>query len=353
MADTFENFYIPPPEAGVGTAADYMGQIGGYKIGPQPDFTVPYTSLATPAQGFTATETGYTPTFDFSSYMPYSEQPISYAQPGGGYAFDPLANVLGLTAAQAPTAFAGQVSQPSYEALQPLYQAAMQPLPAEVRAFAQPGAADIRSGLYDTTGLTTEPTAPKKPEEGLFGKLSGADLLKLLTGGIGGLMSYQAAQKAQQDAAAARQEYQQAAQKAATDVKGLAQPYLTAGGSQLAMALQGSLGPAQLQQYQAQQARLAQEAARSGGVGAIQTAAAEQQMYQQALQNQQNMALQLLGPGNQMAYNAVMTELQGTHGGLQMEMQYGMQAAQAMAGMMSSLGYGVGSVGSQQQQRTA
>ena len=73
-------------------------------------------------------------------------------------------------------------------------------------------------------------------------------------------------------------------------------------------------------------------------------------MYQQALQNQQNMALQLLGPGNQMAYNAVMTELQGTHGGLQMEMQYGMQAAQAMAGMMQSLGYGVGSTG---QQRTA
>ena len=148
------------------------------------------------------------------------------------------------------------------------------------------------------------------------------------------------------------QEYEAAAQKAAADVKGLAQPYLTAGGSQLAMALQGALSPAQQQIYQAQQAQLAQAAARTGGVGAIQTAAAEQAMYQQALQNQQNMALQLLGPGNQMAYNAVMTELQGTQGGLQLEMNYGMQAAQAMAGMMSSLGYGVGSVGSQQQQRT-
>ena len=152
-------------------------------------------------------------------------------------------------------------------------------------------------------------------------------------------MSYQAAQRAQEDAARARAEYEAAAQKASTDVKGLAQPYLTAGGSQLSMALQGALSPAQQQMYQAQQARLAQSAARTGGVGAIQTAAAEQAAYQQALQNQQNMALQLLGPGNQLAYNAVMTELKGTQGGLALEMDYGVQASQAMAGISCSPRY--------------
>ena len=122
--------------------------------------------------------------------------------------------------------------------------------------------------------------------------------MKLALGIGGGILGYNNQQKAASDTAAAEAEYKAAAQNAASQYQTLAQPYLTAGGSQLSMALQGSLAPAQMQQFQAAQAQLAQGAERTGGVGAIQSTAALQNIYQQALQNQQNMAIQLLGPGN-------------------------------------------------------
>jgi hypothetical protein len=143
-------------------------------------------------------------------------------------------------------------------------------------------------------------------------------------------------------AAAAEAEYKAAAQQAAQQYQGLAQPYLTAGGSQLSMALQGSLAPAQMQQFQAAQAQLAQGAERTGGVGAIQSTAALQNLYQQALQNQQNMALQLLGPGNQLASNAISTELQGTQGALKLGLDLATQANQASMNMYSAIASMIG-----------
>jgi hypothetical protein len=104
------------------------------------------------------------------------------------------------------------------------------------------------------------------------------------------------------------------------------------------MALQGALSPAQMQQYQAQQAQLAQAAARTGGVGAIQTAAAEQAMYQQALQNQQQLALQLLAPGNELMSQAINQELQGTTQGLTTTLQYQTMANEAAAKLFQQLG---------------
>ena len=87
---------------------------------------------------------------------------------------------------------------------------------------------------------------------------------------------------------------------------------------------------------------MAQAAARSGGVGAIQTQQALQNMYQQALQNQQNMALQLLGPGNELAYRAVMENMRGTQGGLQMELQLAQAANQASMNMYAGLASMIG-----------
>ena len=325
MADFFQDL--------TGSAADYMG--GGYVPFGGAAATAPVEYTGTPTEYVSnAPVQGYTPTFnfDFSSFLPSTS-------------FAP--QTTGFYAEQAPTAFAGPVTQPSYEALQPLYQSAMAPLPPMVSAFAQPQAADYRSALYDTTGLTgaapAEPAA--KPEAGgLFGLkgLSTGDLLKAALGIGGGLMGMQAQQKAAEEAAAARREFQQASEKAAADVRGLAQPYLTQGGAALSMAAQGALSPAQQQQYQAAQARLAQEAARSGGVGAIQTQQALQNIYQQALQNQQTMALQLLGPGNELAYRAVMENMRGTQGGLQMELQLAQAANQASMNMYGALAQMIG-----------
>jgi hypothetical protein len=177
----------------------------------------------------------------------------------------------------------------------------------------------------------------------LLGKgFSTADALKLALGIGGGIMGMQAQKKAADEAAAAEAEYKAAAAKAAGQYSGLAQPYLTAGGSQLSMALQGSLAPAQMQQLQAAQAQLAQGAERTGGVGAIQSTAALQNIYQQALQNQQNMALQLLGPGNQLASNAINTELQGTQGGLKLGLDLATQANQASMNMYSAIASMIG-----------
>lgn len=333
MADFFEGL--------TGSAADYMG--GGYQPFGGAAATAPVEYTGTPTEYVTSQPIqGYTPTFnfDFSSFLPST----SFAPQMSGY-----------TAGQVPSnLFAGPTfapaEMPSY--LQGPISSAMQPLPPIFKDYAGPSGADIRAGLYDTTGLTgisptaEAPTAAQQPSvlQGLLGGkgLSTGDLLKLALGLGGGLMGMQAQQKAAEEAAAARREFQQASEKAAQDVRGLAQPYLTQGGTALSMAAQGALSPAQQQQYQAAQARLAQEAARTGGVGAIQTQQALQNMYQQALQNQQNMALQLLGPGNELAYRAVMENMRGTQGGLQMELQLAQAANQASMNMYGALASMIG-----------
>jgi len=262
--------------------------------------------------------------------------------------------------------------QPS-EQLQNLYQQAAQPLPDVVSQYESPQGADFTSGLYDTSGNT----APSSQGQGGIGGLlkglgiSGGDALKLALGVGGGLMGYSAQQKATSDASAAAQQYQQAAQTAAQQITGgsqaaqqqylqqaqnaaqqlqaasqqaqqqyiqagqqaaqqykdVAAPYITAGAPQLAMALQGALSPAQMQQYQAAQARLAQAAEKTGGVGAVQEQQGLQQIYNTALQNQQNMALQLLGPANSLMSQAIATELSGQQGGVGLGLQGAQQAA--------------------------
>ena len=327
-----------------GSAGEFGGQVGGYNIGPQPEFTT--TPVSAP-QTFAATETGYTPTFDFSSFMPYVPPSTGYSQAGGGVSFDPYAFPQTGGASTVPTSFAGPTTQPSFEQMQPIYQAAGQPLPSIVGQFAGPQGADATSGLYDTSGISGAPTAPQQDKADFFQSLLGkgfsaGDALKLALGIGGGIMGMSAQKKAADEAAAAEAEYKAAAQNAASQYQTLAQPYLTAGGSQLSMALQGSLAPAQMQQFQAAQAQLAQGAERTGGVGAIQSTAALQNIYQQALQNQQNMAIQLLGPGNTLASNAIATELQGTQGGLKLGLDLATQANQASMNMYSAIASMIG-----------
>jgi hypothetical protein len=331
MADFFEDL--------TGSAGGYMGQVGGYDIGPQvaptvsasPEFT---GSAVQYAPELTYQTPSYMPTFDFQSFFPQTSYAPTY------------------TAEQAPqNIFAGPGATPVTPQLQSLYGQAAQPLPSVIGQFAGPQGAQLASGLYDTTGISgavpETPVAPQQDKAGFFQSLLGkgfstADALKLALGIGGGIMGMSAQKKAADEAAAAEAEYKAAAAKAAGQYSGLAQPYLTAGGSQLSMALQGALSPAQMQQFQASQAQLAQGAERTGGVGSIQSAAALQNLYQQALQNQQNMALQLLGPGNQLASNAINTELQGTQGGLKLGLDLATQANQASQNMYSAIASMIG-----------
>jgi hypothetical protein len=88
---------------------------------------------------------------------------------------------------------------------------------------------------------------------------------------------------------------------------------------------------------QAAQAKAAQAASQTGGVGATQTAISEADLRQRLLANQQSMALNLLGPANAQLAAAIQSELSGTTQGLQMRMNASQQANQAAAGVYQSL----------------
>jgi hypothetical protein len=355
MSDAFSEFYIPPdvsttpaPDQSftfgsptltspvdVGTAGQYAGSFGGVQLPQAPAFNV-QTQSAAPAQTFTPTDTGYTPTFDFSAFQgalpSYGMPPTGYQTPQINYFTPPTTPAF--SSAPAAASPAQRVSTPSF-----VIPGTDQVIPAATAPRTYEESIAAAAGAPTTTDQTPQ---AKSPLDSILGKLSGNNIVQLLTGGLGGLMSYLGAQKAQQAAADAAAQYSAAANTAASQYQQLAAPLLTAGAPQLSMALQGALSPAQLQQYQAQQAQLAQQAARSGGIGAVQTAAAEQAMYQQALQNQQNMALQILGQADPILSTAIATELQGVQGGLDFELKYGAQSAQALGQMMASLAGGIG-----------
>lgn len=287
--------------------------------------------------------------FDFSSYFPSAAPQASAA---------PQFAATNLYASTDPTAGRPKQAASISPELQALYEQAAQPLPSIIgqvggkTGYAGSQGQDLYGGLYDTTGVSTGgatvgPAAQQQDKGNFLQNLLGkgfplSDALKLALGVGGGIMGMQAQQKAASDTAAAEAEYKAAAEKAAGQYSGLAQPYLTAGGSQLAMALQGSLSPAQMQAFQAAEAQLAQGAEKTGGVGAVQRSAALENIRQQALQNQQNMALQLLGPGNQLASNAIATELQGTQGGLKLGLDLATQANQASMNMYSAIASMIG-----------
>ena len=334
MSDAFDLYMFDSPGASPGAVAapTSSGPIGPAGAGDgvnvtsayaQPSYDTSYLYTPTSAQPggseFVAPP-GYQPTFGYDPVAPYQygqDQPVS--SPGSA------ASYYGYTPPVTPsfgTAGGGGGYVPT--------------------PIARPAGLDISAatGGAVAPAPTDEAAAPQQDKAGFFQSLLGkgfsaGDALKLALGIGGGILGYNNQQKAASDTAAAEAEYKAAAQNAASQYQTLAQPYLTAGGSQLSMALQGSLAPAQMQQFQAAQAQLAQGAERTGGVGAIQSTAALQNIYQQALQNQQNMAIQLLGPGNTLASNAIATELQGTQGGLKLGLDLATQANQASMNMYS------------------
>lgn len=174
-------------------------------------------------------------------------------------------------------------------------------------------------------------------DKGLFGKLGLGDLAKLGIGGIGALMGRQQQNEALKQAQALQAQYAANAAAASQQQKELAAPLLSPGYSALAQANQGRLTATNQQAFQAMQARLAQSQSRSGGVGAVQTAVAEEAARQQALSNQITQAMQLIGPGNTLANQAIQTNLLGQQGGLQLGVSLSQQANQAAASMYGAL----------------
>lgn len=187
-------------------------------------------------------------------------------------------------------------------------------------------------------------TAPpgKSALSGLLDKLTPGTLARLGLGLGGALMGQQQAAAARRQGAAAAEALRAAYEKSAADVRALAQPLTTAGTAALGQAQQGVLDPARLQQLEAARAQLAQQAAKTGGVGAIQSAEALNRARLAALQAQQTAALQLLGPGNQLMAQAISRQLQGTTTAIGTRLQLEQQANQAMANLYAQLGRFIG-----------
>ena len=195
----------------------------------------------------------------------------------------------------------------------------------------------IQSGEYTPSAGTGETEKQAAEDKGLFGKLGLGDLAKLGIGGIGALMGRQQQNEALKQAQALQAQYAANAAAASQQQKELAAPLLSPGYSALAQANQGRLTATNQQAFQAMQARLAQSQSRSGGVGAVQTAVAEEAARQQALSTQITQALQLIGPGNALANQAITTNLMGQQGGLQLGVNLSNQANQAAASMYGAL----------------
>jgi hypothetical protein len=277
-----------------------------------------------------------------------------YSEPGGSNfnVSDIIANQLGQTASATPGTFLGNYDNTKVGTGQ------------YAGDFGQFGATipqgQIQAQLAAAGGATTptgekltdigEPvkkaadTSGKTDEEksALDKLLSSKNALGLGILGAGGLMGYLNQQRAAEQAKNAAAQIQAAYAQAAQSQKDLAQPLIGPGYTQLSQALQGALSPANQQAYQAAQARAAQASARSGGVGAVQTALQEEAFRQQLLSQQQQQALALLAPGNAMLQAAINAQLQGTTQGLTTRLGLEQQANQAAMGLYAALGSAVG-----------
>jgi hypothetical protein len=206
--------------------------------------------------------------------------------------------------------------------------------------------AGVGGGVAPPTSIDA-PGVDKKEadtsEKSTFGDLlKGKNALGLGILGAGGLMGYLNQQKAAGQAKNAAAQIQAAYAAAAQQQKDLAAPLIGPGYTQLSQALQGSLSPANQQAMQAAQARVAQASARSGGVGAVQSAVQEEAFRQQLLSQQQQQALALLAPGNAMIQAAINAQLQGTTQSLSTRLGLEQQANNAAMGLYAALGSAVG-----------
>lgn len=283
----------------------------------QPSFGSFQTSASEPYGGQANEVFGYNPAADFPSAGGYET----------GGIFDSARNLF--SGGQST----GMVTSPTGVPLPPVRGVTAQEAADYYTEGGQP--AQVQQTSEDVA--KAESARAGEEDKGLFGKLGLGDLAKLGIGGIGALMGRQQQNEALKQAQALQAQYAANAAAAAQQQKDLAAPLLSPGYSALAQANQGRLTATNQQAFQAMQARLAQSQSRSGGVGAVQTAVAEEAARQQALSTQITQALQLIGPGNALANQAITTNLMGQQGGLQLGISLSNQANQAAASMYGAL----------------
>jgi len=333
------------PETGL---PEFQEDFGGYDISQYGDFTSPdfQSVLDTYSGDYGATPEAY----DTSGYFYEPVQQADYAAPEGGY-YQPVTG-FDYTASQADL--------PSFGAYEvggqaPAGQGFLPPLvgtPANVpvplsRADVFGGAQyPVSEAAAEERPMTAEEKAAEaaKSEESkgylerLFGKLDLGTLARLgLAGGaamMGRRQQQQGIQQAQRAADALKGAYGTAAQ----DIRALAAPIQGPAITALTQAQQGALDPARLRQIEIERARLAQATAKTGGVGAIQSAEAMNRARQDALTAQQAAAVAMLGQANPLLSQAIQAQLQGTTQGLQYNLQLQQQANQAAANLYGQLG---------------
>jgi hypothetical protein len=297
--DGFFDFFSGPTDYGsfVEPAA---GEFTPYQSNePQYIYNEPAGPAYEPSATGGATLGNYTP-YDFPSYPQQGDVPTAYAT----LASDPT-----LTGSYTPTVAATPQLQP-YQALAPQlndYIARATGGEEGEGGRSQEEIDRIISGQEDALKRLSQLEQAKGTttgEKSFFDKLT-ADPLKLaLLLGAGGMGAYTSA-SARKQAGDVSGQIKALAQEQRT----MAQPFLQQGGLQYGLATQGGLTPVNQQQFDVARARLAQEAARTGSVGAMQATQIAEQMRQQAINNQLTQALQILGSGNTVMNSAIANEI--------------------------------------------
>ena len=264
----------------------------------------------------------------------YNSAPEPSPEPGGvgGQAGETIRNIASGSYTPPAGFLAEQLNEQGIgrEPLPPVTEASVRPLPNVTPA---PGAAAQISAVGGAPS-GTEPGAGAgggKPEdtrtylERLQANLGKqledpATLARLGIGlGVGGIGALQQ----MRSAAAAKQ--------ARKDQAALGEPYRQQGMELIDQARRGELSPASAQAYQAAQAKIAQQQARTGGVGVMQGAANLERLRAQLLQNQYQLGLNVANIGNQYIRGAIQT-------GLQANQQLQQATTQFFTGLTSMLG---------------
>jgi len=283
--------------------------------------------------GFVGGDYGATP--DYGGQVPAAAFTTDVGAPaGGGYSGEggfTAAPAAGGAATSDSSAFgagygyfpgAGAAAAPGGDVTAPPGALPGAPVPTAPGVVTPTGADLSQIQGRDMDKEATVPTAPRPGIGAQIGDWLGqgknlAGLAGVL--GIGGLGLFQRQQAMQQAAAAQKQ------------IGALGKPLQQQGQQLISQAQAGSLSPASMQSYQAAQAQLAQNVARTGGVGAAQAASQLEMVRQQLLNNQLQLGLQQLSAGNQYVYQGIMAGLNA-----------GGQANQAMGQFASALGGMVG-----------
>lgn len=206
----------------------------------------------------------------------------------------------------------------------------------------------IRSGTYGGQGAETEQAGqafleglrgepmpisqltPPPSEQGFLDRLGAgvqkqlqdpAVLARLGLGGAGAGLGFLAQQRGAKQAKGTRRE-----------LEAMAAPYRQKGQELIGAAERGELSPASAQAYQAAQARMAQQQARTGGVGVMQGAANLERLRQELLTGQYNLGLRVANIGDQYMRGAIQTGMQANQALNQASQQFFTSLAATLAG---------------------